>query len=541
MTEKRNYNISSSDYRISDIYQGGYSSLIPPSENYIKSGSLGLTTDPKTANVLQEVSSKLSSGVKNIEVEGVSSEIFDSIPNNQLREVHRLSKLTGVNISMHAPVMNVSGIDPRSGFSESERAAAERRVQQILLRARELSPDGNVPVNFHSAEGIPGSQFLPPSKVKQLEEKNKTKYEQLVIVNRETGSINTAKKDILNIPGDEKIITEELTPEKVLENLNKNDWDNKVTELFFNKEKLDNLLERNRPFIEGLIEDIKKGKFKEEDFEFSPKQREIFKSYKDAEVYLEDLYKKVNSLFSKAYEFGTEEQKKKLERINENFSKILSKNRISPFVQSEAIHYLLHEFKDPSNNLNPNIYVPIEEFAIEQSSKTFGNAAYNTYKELKGKNVPLMVIENPPAGFALSTGEDIRKLVEAARNQFIKKAVEDGMSESKAEEEAKKLIGVTWDVGHINMLRRFGYSEEEIVKETEKIAPYIKHVHLSDNFGFEHTELPMGMGNVPLKDIMKRLGEKGFEATKIIEAGNWWQHFRTPPFQETLEAVGSPI
>ena len=40
---------------------------------------------------------------------------------------------------------------------------------------------------------------------------------------------------------------------------------------------------------------------------------------------------------------------------------------------------------------------------------------------------------------------------------------------------------------------------------------------------------------------MKELGKKGFEARKIIEAAAWWQHWKTPPFQETLEAVGSPI
>jgi hypothetical protein len=91
------------------------------------------------------------------------------------------------------------------------------------------------------------------------------------------------------------------------------------------------------------------------------------------------------------------------------------------------------------------------------------------------------------------------------------------------------------------MLRKYGYSEEEIVKETEKVAPYVKHVHLSDNFGFEHTELPMGMGNVPLKEMMKKLGEKGVKAKKVIEAASWWQHFKTPPFQEVLEAVGSPV
>ena len=55
------------------------------------------------------------------------------------------------------------------------------------------------------------------------------------------------------------------------------------------------------------------------------------------------------------------------------------------------------------------------------------------------------------------------------------------------------------------MLRKEGYSEKDIVKQTEIIAPFVKHVHLSDNFGFEHTELPMGMGNVPLKEIMEKL------------------------------------
>jgi hypothetical protein len=49
------------------------------------------------------------------------------------------------------------------------------------------------------------------------------------------------------------------------------------------------------------------------------------------------------------------------------------------------------------------------------------------------------------------------------------------------------------------------------------------------------------MGNFPIKEFMDKLGKEGFNAKKIIEAGNWWQHFRTPPFKETLEAFGSPI
>jgi hypothetical protein len=199
----------------------------------------------------------------------------------------------------------------------------------------------------------------------------------------------------------------------------------------------------------------------------------------------------------------------------------------------------------------PSTYVPIENFATTQSSKTFGNAAWQSYKQFRDKS-PVLVIENPPAGFALSTGEDIKKVVESSRKQFVENAMQPaekggmGMSEKEAERAAEKFIGATWDVGHINMLRKYGYSEEEIIKETEKVAPLVKHIHLSDNFGYEHTELPMGMGNVPLKEMMQkissRLGEEGFkDVRKIIEAGNWWQHFRTSPFQESLEAMGSPI
>ena len=110
MAEKRGYTIS-------DIYQGGYSSLNPSQNDYMTAGSFGMTTDPRSANILQEVSTKLSSGVKQIEIEAVSPEIFDSIPQQQLKEVNRLSKLTGINVSLHGPVMDVSGIS-QQGFSE---------------------------------------------------------------------------------------------------------------------------------------------------------------------------------------------------------------------------------------------------------------------------------------------------------------------------------------------------------------------------------------------------------------------------------------
>ena len=192
----------------------------------------------------------------------------------------------------------------------------------------------------------------------------------------------------------------------------------------------------------------------------------------------------------------------------------------------------------------PHIVESLNEFAKQKTTDTFANVAWNAYDKVKKgewKQAPIISIENPPAGGAFSTGKELKEVVEESRDKFVKKAVEEGMSELQAREQAEKLLGVTWDVGHINMLRKYGYKEKDIIKETEQIKPLLKHIHLSDNFGFEHTELPMGMGNVPTKKIMEKLGKKGFEAKKIIEAASWWQHFQTPPVQQTLEAFGSPI
>jgi hypothetical protein len=521
-------------YKISDIYQGGYSSLIPPSENYIAAGSLGMTTDPRTANILQEVSTKLSSGAKQIEIEGVSPEVFDSMPKQQLKEVNRLSKLTGIDVSLHGPVINVSGIN-QQGFSEAEREAAERRVAETLLRSHELNPEGNIPVTFHSAEGIPGTQFYPPHE--RGEEKE---YRRLIIVNKDSGVIHPLEPEIKYFPG-EKLEKGELeSPERRIEILNNSEWNNSLNQIFFNQERAQEILGKNQVQIQHILEEMEqmqKTQGRIDPRVFSPAQKQAYDNMKTAENYLNDVYQQARALFSKAYEFGNEHQRESLKAYSEKFRKD-TEGPYNPFGKAQAIRELINNMS--FSQVVPEMWVPVEKFAVETSSKTYGNAAFEAYKEFKDK-APILTIENPPAGFALSTGEDIKNIVEKSREQFVKKAVESGISESEAKSQAEKLIGATWDIGHINMLRKFGYTEKEIVEETKKIKPYLKHIHLSDNFGFEHTELPVGMGNVPFKEIMKQLGEKGIEAKKIIEAAGWWQHFKSPPFQEVLEATGSPV
>ncbi|NMB67108.1 hypothetical protein GYA25_03555, partial [Candidatus Woesearchaeota archaeon] len=64
------------NYEIKDIYQGGSSTF---KENYgdfvgyrTNLKSLGMTTDPRTANIIKDASLKLNTGAKHIEISAVS-------------------------------------------------------------------------------------------------------------------------------------------------------------------------------------------------------------------------------------------------------------------------------------------------------------------------------------------------------------------------------------------------------------------------------------------------------------------------------------
>ncbi|MDP7520788.1 MAG: TIM barrel protein [Candidatus Pacearchaeota archaeon] len=543
------------DYEIKDIYQGGYDSLNPfpnlsPSNYPVQAGSLALTTLPTTANQVKEVSAKLSSGVKQIELALISPEIFDSIPQQHLKEINRVSKLTGAEISVHGPVMDSTGIT-QQGFSELNRKDAERRFTQTIERSHEIDPKGNILVNFHSAEGIPGTEY-------EVTPDGKKKMKKLIIVNRETGKIAPIEEEEKYDPRLEGL-EKKRSFKQELKDLNATEWDNSLSAAIFNQENAEKILENIYPYVREIYPAIMKNP---ELVESLPQQsKDILARAQNAQEYINQAEITANSLFNRAYKYGTKEQQEKLKKLAKEYRKVSGIKKEGQEYSSEEI-IKVHDPKNKSRTVNlllgglqnivPDMYIPIEKFAVEQSAKTFGNTAFNSYKKFKD-NAPIVTIENPPAGFAISTGEDLRNLIKESRKQFVESAIKpknDGglnLSEAAAKKQAEKLIGATWDVGHINMIRKQGLGEKEILEESKKIAPFVKHVHLSDNFGFEHTELPMGMGNVPTKEIMKRLGKKGFEAKKVIEAAQWWQHFspqgqpQESPLNPTLAAFGTPM
>lgn len=549
-------------------YPGGYDTF-KPQQGYdsiftgynIPAGQLGMSTDARTANVLQEVNTKLNMGAKTLELSQVSPEVFEAVPKGQLKEVNRLAKLTGTEVTLHAPVVEPSGLS-QQGFDESIRQSTERQMKLAMDRANELNPDKSSPVTFHSTAQIPGTQWKPTEEGKE---------EQVIAaVNKETGKIVSLKEETKYYPDARRIkpelkekldslppqqreqeieklkkegkeVTEEIPldkgeiykPQKQLDIINDSEWDNSLKQLFFNKERADEIIQKESDKIQHLLPSLKEGNYTYNDL--LPEQKRVYDRYVSARNYLEDVHRQARSLFSKAYEYGDEKQREYLKQVSQDFRKQLEKDD-NILNQSKAMTKLINNL----NEITPKMYEPVEEFTTDKASETFSNVALHSYKQYKD-SAPIVSIENPPYGGALSSGEDLKKLVDETRKKFIDKAVKEGISKSEAQKQAERLIGVTWDVGHINMMRKQGFDTKEISKQSEEIAKMVKHVHLSDNFGMEHTELPMGMGNTPIKEIMQRLGKEGYDSKKVVEAMHWWQHFKTPPFSETLGAMGSPI
>jgi hypothetical protein len=563
MTKKGNYNIE-------NFYQGGYSSL-DPNKAYstqflgykIKQSELGAPTKPDTANQIQQVDQLLNQGMVPIEVGALSAEVFSQIPKQHFKEIDRLSQLTGAKISVHAPIVEPSGMGEQ-GWSEAQRQLAERQLNDVIEKSYELNSKGDIPITIHPSATY-GSEYAPDK------EKGR-KIQRMVAVERETGKpVQMLEEETLHYPNMIEIKPEvearvksgaismeqfnqlppeekynqisvekgkHYTPEARLRSINHTQWDDSINQIIFNKERADEILRTNQIQIQHLLEDLKKKNYNEG--LLNPNERQALNSFRNAESYLQDTQQHIESLFNKAWKNtkGDEMGRSVLRNASERYAKELEESQ-TPLAQSNAMQNLLFELK----KVNPKFIVPIEEFAIEKSSQTFANVAFNAYNKFGEKaNIPKINIENLPSGMGFSSLEEVKNLIVESKHKFAQRLInEKGLSKEAAQKKADEVIGMTLDVGHLNISKKQGFTDKDLLKEMEQIAKYVKHVHLTDNFGFSDSHLPPGMGNVPFKEMLERLDKEGFKGRKIVEAGGYVQQFGQSPYMPSLEAFGSPI
>jgi len=509
--------------------------------------NFALTLDARTANQLQEIGKKINVGSKEFEVQGTFKEILDHIPDPHLKEISRQAKLTGVKLSFHGPLVEPSGFNSQaSRWDESQRAQAEIQLSQAVQRGQMLNPDGNIVITLHSTAELP--EMLQREKIKGKEE-----ITSLYIIDPKTGSVGPLRKEEHKFPQSAENKPYEFNPQEELKLINQRTWAQQKNQVAYYAERAEGALDgvekfrKENPLLYNMMKRIQSGELSKEEAMKIPEFREIAqegnleRAERFAKISLEDSYNQLRQIYDTAYKSAEERgDKSELNKLNEYADKIrknydkLEKNDLDVLneIVKEGIK-VLDEVK------SVQIYKPLNNFIMDKSSETFANVAFNAYDKFKDK-APIISIENPPAGSGISRAEDLKQLIEKTREKFIENLQEKkGFSRTEAKAVAEKLIGATWDVGHINMIRKHGYDKKDLLKEAEKIAPYLKHVHLSDNFGMEHTELPMGMGNVPMEETIKVFGDKFSKLSKVIETGGWYQHFKVSPFPSTLSAFGS--
>ena len=141
-------------YSLESIYGGGYSSLDSTYGNLftgyrMSAGEIGAPTKPDTANQIQAIGSLLNQGIIPVEIQVLSPEVFDQIPKQHFKEIKQEAKLAGSELSMHAPLIEPSGITDR-GWSEADRELAERQLSDVVEKSMDLTDKGGMTITIHA-------------------------------------------------------------------------------------------------------------------------------------------------------------------------------------------------------------------------------------------------------------------------------------------------------------------------------------------------------------------------------------------------------
>ena len=571
------------------FYGGGTSSLSPEYGNFVgyrmNASSLGFPGSPQTANQLGETVNALKQGVKAFEVSMLVPDTVSVIPKQHFEEMRALMKLSGVKPSVHGPVIDASGFTDKGWGGDDGRSDNERRMFDAIEKAHVLDPNGNIPIVFHSSNGAPGAEWRPGKKEWGEDE---FVMEKGAAVNKETGQTIAIKREYKYRPSIPESLDKSVSYEKgkkeiiegapagllfsaegSIDAVNLGEWENKLTEVAQMNKHAEEII-GSAPLLLGEYENVginEKNEFidfktnkKLPGFDAAGGQSASYEQVRKAGLFLDNADLAFKGAFHNAYKYGTDGQRKKLKILSENYSRervmtneILETksgkffNIWGPIKRQKLLDKYIGGLREiTDHNLGgktPELFQESTAFAMDKASDTFGNLAMKSYDKFGG-NSPVIAVENMFQGFAFSRAEDLKPLVEKSRKKFVKQLVEKrGMSEANAEKIAEKQLGVTWDVGHLNVLKKKGFTDKDILAQTEKIAPMVKHVHLTDNFGFADSHLAPGMGNVPIKGILEELEKTGRlgEMRKIVEAGAFVQHFKKSPHPWTMAALGSPI
>ena len=425
----------------------------------------GITTDPRTANQLKEVSGKLSTGAKVIEVSGVSPEVLDSIPEQHLDEINRLRKLAGAELTFHGPLVEPTGFT-RQGWDESHREQAEKQIVNALQRSHRMDPKGNMVVTFHSSHGVPS-----PETTHYDPKTGKEEIKDFIVVNEQTGQLNNLGPQISYLTETDEEFKKD-PKEAVLHRIKQqaeDEWSKALQQVNFHayagardideitaltseeRKKLPIELQKKwdkenpmgklyKAHLEGKEPEVLKEAEKTYGPEAAALLQNMAQKITHGDIYLRDAFQELQGLFRQAYQTARRNNNiKDAQKLEAFRQRMLTKK---DFIKDpEKVGELAEEVVRGVNVLRsvdaPVSIKPFKEFAIDKASDTFGNAAFKSYKKF-GDTTPIISIENPPAGSGLTRADEIAAMIKKSREKFVEKAVDSGISKSEAEKQAEE-------------------------------------------------------------------------------------------------------
>ena len=144
--------------------------------------------------------------------------------------------------------------------------------------------------------------------------------------------------------------------------------------------------------------------------------------------------------------------------------------------------------------------------AVQEVTRTF-----ETFKSIGVKLVTVHA-DWPSSMFSIDEGvsfqsESLRQLVKEASKNGLEIVYELSVSRENTVENIDKVLcdvpelGFHLDIGHANLN---GNKPERFI---ERFHSRLRHVHLSDNNGYEDLHLPVGCGNINWEKTLKKLKE----------------------------------
>lgn len=457
----------------------------------------------------------------------------ESVSKPEREAIKQLAKINEVQLSTHAtPNVAVSGFDERKqGFSDEAQQQALHEIKKAVDFAADTAGGG--PVVFHAME-FPRPIFERYKKEKFEQYPGEEKKAPLHIVDKRTGQV-------VALPRNQQV----AIPKGSIDNPERDGrgfikWESKtVSELEREaiRKKEDpiqyiygNILAKETEYDEGQEREISNRikRYREQHENLLEEKKKVEKELKKDIALGEYEAIRVMETYGGAPRPGTVEYKNFLKDPLKKFDELIHETKSNYENQLEVERAFGRRAFERNQQLKN--MAPIEEYGVKQSAQAFAKAAMYGYDVEKSQNLkkPVMIVpENWTPEMYGSHPQELKKLVQESRKVMADELVEKrGMDQEHAQKIASERIKATFDIGHVNMWRKYFHGSDEefknwMDKEVKSLMKdnIIGHVHVTDNFGYHDEHLTPGEGTAPIKEFLQRLETEGYKGSIIGEPG----------------------